>query len=227
MIQNNRRASASICVPKNQSMRITKVKKGKKRYNIYINNEFSLAVGEETLLKMDIYEGKGVEEGELEKIREFEENVRAKDYALNLLSYRPRTRRELLRRLKKKKFAPDVAEESVSRLERSGLVNDYDFTIYFLETFKDRRGIYRLKNDLFRLGVDGDTIDRALADVSIDERETARKLIDRWLRTHRTRDEKTRRRLVNYLAQRGISWSTISDLHDYIKTRAADNRSTN
>lgn len=200
-------------------MQISKLKKGKKRYNIHIDGEFSLAVSEETLLKMDLYEGKELTEEELEKIKTLEENVQAKDYALNLLSYRPRTKRELLRRLKQKKFTPDISEETVARLEQSGLVNDYDFAVYFVETFRDRRGIYRLKNDLFRLGVEREVIDRTLADVPVDEKETARKLIDRWLRIRRTRDEKTKRRLVNYLVQRGISWSTISDLNDYIKTK--------
>ncbi len=203
-------------------MQISKIKKGKKRYNIYIDGEFSLAVSEETLLKMDIYEEKEITEEEIGKIRNVEENVRAKDYALNLLSYRLRTRKELLRRLKEKKFAPDIAEETVSRLERSGLINDYGFAIYYIETFKDRRGIYRLKNDLFRLGVERDIIDRALTEVPVDEKETARSLIDRWLRTHGTRDDKTKKRLVNYLVQRGISWNTISDLYDQIKTKAAD-----
>lgn len=200
-------------------MQISKIKKGKKRFNIYIDGEFSLAVSEETLLKMDLYEGKELAEEELGKIRNLEENVRAKDYALNLLSYRPRTRRELLRRLKEKKFALAIAEETVSKLEQSGLVNDYDFAVYFVETFRDRRGIYRLKNDLFRLGVEKEVIDRVLADVPVDEKETATNLIDRWLRIHRTRDEKTRRKLINYLVQRGISWSTISDLNDYIKIK--------
>jgi len=203
-------------------MQISKIKKGKKRFNIYIDGEFSLAVSEETLLKMDLYEGKELAEEELGKIRNLEENVRAKDYALNLLSYRPRTRRELLRRLKEKKFALAIAEETVSKLEQSGLVNDYDFAVYFVETFRDRRGIYRLKNDLFRLGVEKEVIDRVLADVPVDEKETATNLIDRWLRIHRTRDEKTRRKLINYLVQRGISWSIISDLNNYIKTKITE-----
>ncbi|MDO9575652.1 MAG: RecX family transcriptional regulator [bacterium] len=203
-------------------MQISKIKKGKKRFNIYIDGEFSLAVSEETLLKMDLYERKELTEEKLGKIRNLEENVRAKDYALNLLSYRPRTRRELLRRLKEKKFTLAIAEETVSKLEQSGLVNDYDFAVYFVETFRDRRGIYRLKNDLFRLGVEREVIDRVLADVPVDEKETATNLIDRWLRVHRTRDEKTRRKLINYLVQRGISWSIISDLNDYIKTKITE-----
>ncbi|MEA3432417.1 MAG: RecX family transcriptional regulator [candidate division WOR-3 bacterium] len=203
-------------------MQISKIKKGKKRFNIYIDGEFSLAVSEETLHKMDLYEGKELAEEELEKIKHLEENVRAKDYALNLLSYRPRTRKELLRRLKEKKFTLAIAEETVSKLEQSGLVNDYDFAVYFVETFRDRRGIYRLKNDLFRLGVEREVTDRVLADVPVDEKETATNLIDRWLRIHRTRDEKTRRKLINYLVQRGISWSIISDLNDYIKTKVTE-----
>jgi len=203
-------------------MQISKIKKGKKRFNINKDDEFSITVSEETLVKMDLYERKELTEEEPEKIKHLEENVRAKDYALNLLSYRPRTRKEILRRLKEKKFTLDIAEETISKLEQSGLVNDYDFAVYFVETFRDRRGIYRLKNDLFRLGVEREIIDRVLTDVPVDEKETAINLIDRWLRIHRTKDDKTRRKLINYLVQRGISWSIISDLNDYIKTKVTN-----
>ncbi|MCD5383796.1 RecX family transcriptional regulator, partial [candidate division WOR-3 bacterium] len=206
------------CPPNQLTMEITKIKKGKKRYNIYIDGEFSIAVSGETLLKMDLYERKEVRDRDLEKIRGFEDRLRAKEYALNLLSYRPRTKRELIRRLRERKFASDIAEDAVSLLEGSGLVNDYDFVRYYLETFKEKRGAYRLKNELFRLGVDENIIDSVLDEMPIDEGETARGLIDKWLRVHRTRDEKTKKRLIDYLIRRGISWDTISDLNDYIKT---------
>lgn len=199
-------------------MQITKVKKGKKRYSIYINGEFSLAVSAETMLKMDLYERKEVSAREIEQIRGFEDRYRAKDYALNLLSYRPRTRRELIRRLRERKFAPDIAEDAVSLLAESGLVNDYDFTRYYIEIFRDKRGHYRLKNELGRLGVEKEIIDRVLDEMPIDEEKTAKGLIDKWLQVHRTRDEKTKKRLIDYLVRRGISWDRVSDLSDYIKT---------
>ena len=199
-------------------MQITKIKKGKKRYNIYIDGEFSLAVGDETLLKLDLFNGKEIAEKELSKIITCEEGVRARDYALNLLSYRPRTKRELLRRLKQKKYDVRTAEETVSKLERSGLINDYSFAKLFIETFRDRRGIYRLKNDLFKHGVEKTIIEKVLKEVPVNENKTAKKLIDKWLRTHKTRDEKVKSRLLNFLSQRGISWDTISELRNYIKT---------
>ena len=199
-------------------MQITKIKKGKKRYNIYIDGEFSLAVGDETLLKLDLFNGKEIAEKELSKIITCEEGVRARDYALNLLSYRPRTKRELLRRLKQKKYDVRTAEETVSKLERSGLINDYSFAKLFIETFRDRRGIYRLKNDLFKHGVEKTIIEKVLKEVPVNENKTAKKLIDKWLRTHKTRDEEVKSRLLNFLSQRGISWDTISELRNYIKT---------
>ncbi|MCK4256072.1 regulatory protein RecX, partial [candidate division WOR-3 bacterium] len=137
---------------------------------------------------------------------------------LNLLSYRPRTKRELLRRLKQKKYDVRTAEETVSKLERSGLINDYSFAKLFIETFRDRRGIYRLKNDLFKHGVEKTIIEKVLKEVPVNENKTAKKLIDKWLRTHKTRDEKVKSRLLNFLVQRGISWDTISELRNYIKT---------
>ena len=199
-------------------MQITKIKKGKKRYNIYIDGEFSLAAGDETLLKLDLFNGKEIDEKELCKIITYEGGVRARDYALNLLSYRPRTKRELLRRLKQKKYDVRTAEETVSKLERSGLINDYSFAKLFIETFRDRRGIYRLKNDLFKHGVEKTIIEKVLKEVPVNENKTAKKLINKWLQTHKKRDEKVKRRLLNYLVQRGISWDTISELRNYIKT---------
>ncbi len=200
-------------------MQISKIKKGKKRYNIYIDGEFSLAVSEETLLKMDLYERKELEQGEIEKVKHFEDKYRAKDYALILLSYRPRTKRELFRRLRQKKFSLEMAEETVSLLEKSRLIDDYEFARYYIEIFKEKRGIYRLKNELKRLGVEEEIITRVFDDIPIDEEKTAKGLMDKWLRIHRTRDEKTKKKLTDYLLRRGISWDTISGLYDYIKAK--------
>ncbi|MCK4329543.1 RecX family transcriptional regulator, partial [candidate division WOR-3 bacterium] len=61
-------------------------------------------------------------------------------------------------------------------------------------------------------------IEKVLKEVPVNENKTAKKLIDKWLRTHKTRDEKVKRRLLNFLVQRGISWDTISELRNYIKT---------
>ncbi len=200
-------------------MNITKIKKGKKRYNVYIDEEFSLAVGEETLLKLDLYEGKKIDQEELERINHYEDSVRAKDYALNLLSYRPRSKRELTRRLKEKKFGEETAQEILINLEQIGLVDDYDFAKYYIESYRDKKGIYRLKNELIKLGIDMTVIDKALEEVPVDEKQTATKLIDKWLRTHKVRDKGTEKRLVDHLVRRGISWDTVSDLRKHIKQR--------
>lgn len=201
------------------SMKITKIKKGKKRYNLYIEDEFSLAVSEETLLKLDIYEGKEIDEEQLERISSYEDRVRARDYALNLLSYRPRTRKELLRRLKRKKINAQIAEETIASLERSGLVDDYEFAKYYIESFKEKRGMYRLRNELIKLGADKSVIEKALEEIPLDEKETATKLIEKWLRTHSVKDEKAEKRLIDYLIRRGISWDTISDMRDNIRSK--------
>lgn len=61
------------------------------------------------------------------------EEERAWNYALRLLSLRPRTREELRFRLLRRGFPPDVVEEIVRRAEEASLVDDRAFALLYAE----------------------------------------------------------------------------------------------
>lgn len=61
------------------------------------------------------------------------EEERAWNYVLRLLSFRPRTRRELRQRLLRRGFSSELVERVVARAEEEGLVDDRAFARLYAE----------------------------------------------------------------------------------------------
>ena len=150
-------------------------------------------------------------------------DVRVRDSALNLLSYRMRTRSELKRRLRQKDFRPDRIDLCLDQLEAKGLLNDEATAAAFVrDRLRHRpRGRARLSSELRAKGLNTDLAHRVIDDVfeatGTDDLSLARQVAEGWLRrqnrdvvkalsdTSRSQDrEKARRRLYGHLTRRGF-----------------------
>jgi regulatory protein len=150
-------------------------------------------------------------------------DIRVRDAALNLLSYRARTHTELRRRLRKKGFAPARIGPCLDRLQEKGFLDDEAVAAAFVrDRLRHRpRGTMRLSQELRAKGVDEEVATRTIARVFEDEDVTDAALaLDSaagWLRRQsaevlralagdddRAAREKARRRLNGYLARRGF-----------------------
>jgi regulatory protein len=137
----------------------------------------------------------------------------ARAYALQLLSYRSRSRKEMLQRLEQKGYRSEHIENTMGFLERSGLIND---EVLASELFRYSTEIKSLgKNGvrmfLIKRGIDKSLIDKVLLDHSDDmEEKSAREFVERKLRTLKNYPEQTiRRKLVGMLQRRGFSTDVI------------------
>jgi regulatory protein len=208
-------------------MEITKIevqKRHSKRRSIYIDGKYEIGVSEETLLKFGIVEGMRVGNEDIKKIEEYETAVKAREYALLLLSYRPRSEKELITKMRLKGYDAAVIGNVIEMLERAGLVNDLDFARLYISTKKDGMGKYRIRRELIKKGIAKELIEKVFQDAEIDEISTAKNLIAKWTRTHHGLDPFVRkRRLIGFLLRRGISWDTIETLQSYIKTIITQN----
>ena len=150
-------------------------------------------------------------------------DVRVREAALNLLSYRMRTRSELKRRLRQKDFRPARIDLCLDQLEAKGFLNDEAAAAAFI---RDRlrhhpRGKARLSSELRSKGLDADTVNRVINDVfeneGTDDLLLARQVAEGWLRrqnqdtvktladtAHSQSREKVRRRLYGHLTRRGF-----------------------
>ena len=159
---------------------------------------------------------------------EMDADVRVREAALNLLSYRARTRRELLTRLLQKGFDKGKIVACLDRLERRGLLDDSAVAAAFV---RDRlrhkpRGKARLVSELRAKGLDGDTaletIERVFEDEGASDTEIALQVAEGWARRQGpavltalrsgggTERQKARRRLHGYLARRGFRGDALT-----------------
>ncbi len=152
-----------------------------------------------------------------------DENVRVRDAALNLISYRARTRSELRRRLRQKGFRPARIDPCLDRLEERGFIDDEAVAAAFVrDRLRHRpRGKARLSSELREKGLTSEVAERAIQQVFDDEKvtdhELAQEVAEGWVRRQNAQAlaalaqespsperDKARRRLNGYLARRGF-----------------------
>jgi regulatory protein len=182
----------------------------RRRFNVYVDGEFALALEAETLARSGLKVGTPVAGNQLLELAADDLRRRAFDAALHLLSYRPRSEHEIRTRLLRRGLPPDVVGAAVEKLRDDGLVNDAAFARAWVEgrTGASPRGRELLRRELRRKGVDAATATEAVAAVSEEEaaRRAALKQV-RALRGLAYRD--FRNRLAGYLQRRGFGYDVI------------------
>ncbi len=133
----------------------------------------------------------------------------ARKILLDQLTGQARSRAELATKLARRHVPDEVAGPLLDRFEEVGLVDDASFAREWTQSRQSSRGLARraLGVELRRKGVAPEVIDEALEQVSDDsEREAARRLVQRKLRSLSSVDEATQvRRLVGMLGRKGYS----------------------
>jgi regulatory protein len=135
--------------------------------------------------------------------------------ALRLLAVRPRSRRELQRRLGQAGFEAEEIGPELERLEAVGLIDDADFARQLAEhDVRSRRAATRAVRDrLLEKGIDRGTVERTLAEVGgPPEAERALELArSRIGRLASLTPEKAYSRLVAFLMRRGYGGSVARE----------------
>lgn len=163
---------------------------------------------------------------------EIDANVRVRDAALTMLSYRARTRRELKTKLRKKGFGAERIDACLDRLEQRGLLDDAAVAAAFV---RDRllhrpRGKAQLVSELRAKGLDTDTasetIDQVFGTQGTTDADLALGAAEGWLRRQgaatvtalaigsRPERDKAKRRLHGYLSRRGFRGEALTRAMD-------------
>lgn len=109
---------------------------------------------------------------------------KARDYCLRLLAIRPRSRRELLQRMRQRGYSERTAESVLQRLDELGLVNDTELANAIVRSALEHRprGRFALAAEMRRLGLGEECIRRALDALDTDtEVKLAVQLLRQWL----------------------------------------------
>lgn len=133
----------------------------------------------------------------------------ARGLCLRALTGAPKTRQQLADLLAGRGIPEDAAETVLDRFTEVGLIDDAAFARAWVGSRQSGRGLARraLSAELRAKGVDAEVAAEAVEAVDDDdERETARRLVDRKVGAMRRLDRATAtRRLMGMLARKGYS----------------------
>ena len=200
-------------------MRISKLtasKHKKGRILVQLEGGELLRVGEREVVAFSLYVGKDLTAEEKAALENAARESGLKDRALDVLTTRPMSRRELTRRLTERADATEEEAEAVAdELERLGLLNDRAYAQTLVRHYAAKGyGPYRLREELRRRGVPGAYWEEAMEALGAPE-----EAIDAFLRQKLhgpIADRKELKRISDALARRGYRWSDIhAALHRY------------
>ncbi len=167
--------------------------------------ELSTTLGIVTELRL--FAGKQLEEAQLRLLQEKSAAAFARERALNLLSLRPHSRKELRDKLLRKGSDPAAADAALDWLSDHGYLDDAGYAASVARHYaKKGYGAKRITAELYRRGIARELWDDAMSDLPETDDE-----IDRFLRS-RLRDPENRdevRKLSAALSRRGYSWEEI------------------
>lgn len=205
-------------------MRITALDRQPRRRNfkLQIDGEQPLSLSPDVCVQFGLRAGDEISDERLSAVREAEERHAAMKSALRLLSYRPRSEREIRDRLTKKGVRQEVRDATLARLREIGLIDDEAYARAFVESRgrASPRARRLIASELRTKGVGRQVADEAAAD--LDEREAAHRAAARRARSlTRVSFAEFRRRLGDFLVRRGFDYEMAEETVSQIWTETA------
>ncbi|MEK6647417.1 MAG: regulatory protein RecX [Candidatus Firestonebacteria bacterium] len=139
---------------------------------------------------------------------------KAKNYALNLLSFRNRSEKEIKERLKQKKFDSETTEEVINRLKTVELIDDDKFAKSWIKNrlIGKPRGKNLIKQELYQKGIKKEIIESSINEIYLKEteEELAFKLAQKKAVSYSKLDKtKAKYKLYRFLIGRGFESELI------------------
>src|SRR3990172_8917023 len=111
-----------------------------KRVNLFLDGRFAFALAKGTAQGLEV--GNELSPEQVQALTRKDTLERARDFSLRLLSYRPRSEKEVRERLGRHGFPPETVEETIARLKDQGLLDEGAFARFWKE---GRRPLQRLR----------------------------------------------------------------------------------
>ena len=189
------------------------------RIRLEVDGEERASLPDSVVVARRLRAGQSVDAIELTEILREAASAAALEAALHFLSYRVRSRLELVRHLRRKSHETEAIEFAINRCEELGYLDDLSFSRSFV---RDRvrlkpRGRFLLQQELTAKGVSPEVASAAIAEVlreeGTSEPELLRRVAERRVRTlQRAGPGTARRRLTSWLLRRGFSGDEVREV---------------
>lgn len=198
-------------------MKITKISPAAKtagRYNVFVDEEYSFSLDEIQLVQLGIKKDTELNAEQLAKLKN--ESDFGKNYirALDLVSRRPRSIKEIKDYARKKGWNGYNTERVINRLIEKNYLDDVKFAkLYARSRAKLKKySLKRIRMDLNKKGISSDLIDKAILELGLElnsDQNTLKSLIEK--KAIRYSDVN---KLKSYLLRNGFYYDDINKALD-------------
>lgn len=189
---------------------------GKSLVALFIDGEKAADLDAEIYLKSGLHLGDDLDEEQLHELLLASDTRRAEQKAMNLLSFRAHSEKELARKLGRF-FPAEAAGRAAARMVELGLVNDEEYAKGLARKLFSRKGFAarRVCIELMRRGISRGTAERAAEEAAPENPgKTAKEILEKKY-LNCLNEEKGRRRAAAALRRMGYCWDDIrSAIHE-------------
>ena len=197
-------------------MKINKfVKKKNEKYELVLDNNHTLEVFQDVILKYDLLLKKEIDKKTLEKISIENNYYEAYYLSIKYISRKIRCEKEIYDYLKSKDFSNEVIEKVIIDLRNKQLLND----INYIESFTrdkfnlNNLGPNKIKSDLYNLKIDKSLIEKYVVIDDNEMKEKLDKLIDKRIKQLKNYSgEILRRKVEEYFIIKGFDKTMINSI---------------
>ncbi|MBR2315402.1 MAG: regulatory protein RecX [Clostridia bacterium] len=179
------------------------------KIHISIDGNYTMTVDSTYWYGLGIKNKTEINEEELAQLKNRVNSRRAFNKAVELISRREHSRKEIITKLTQRSYG-EVASEVADELERLGYLNDERFAAMYAKELKHRKnmGKRRIAQELYLKGISRDIIESVMDEIDENPVEDIIEIINRKYRRY-LGDEKGCNRTVNALIRLGYGYSDI------------------
>ena len=178
---------------------------------VYIDGEYAVTLDTMTLIKNHIKAGVEISDEELHSLIQQSEKQRANEKALNLITYRDHSKKELKEKLSRT-YSEETAEEIAEKMQEAGLVNDEEYARKYADELlrKKHMSMRGIEFKLREKGISSEIIQIIKEELEFDPVSEIQQVLAKKYPTY-AQDEKVKKRAIAALQRLGWSWSDIKN----------------
>lgn len=202
-------------------LKIIKYKKGTKgKYKIFLDNDNTIVLYEDVILKYNLLLTKEIDEKLLIEIDKYNQECDVYYIALTSINNRFKSTYELRQFLIKKEYPEDLIDKAIDKLLKQGYLNDRMYARSYInnQLITTNKGPYKIRKELSEKKIDSDIIEDEI-ELYTDEEQTnkIKKLIEKGIKTNHNRGGVVlKQKIYNDLKLNGYDINLINSIiNDY------------
>lgn len=199
---------------------------GPKRFNIFLDGEFTFGADEDLVVEYRLVPGKVLDTQDMEKMLFEAEVGKLMERMYRLWNVRPRSEkevREYLRNLsfrRKVKGSDEISDRAidllVSKLKQKRLLSDEEFAKAWVEGRRrsKKKGKVALKQELFQKGIDKEIIEGVLDQITDEtEQELAKQALEKKMKSWKNLEhQEFKKKAFEFLMRKGFEYDVVKEV---------------